>query len=75
MGYFAMHGLVCSKPGKTSTTRFPAYCRPMVVNRRSDPSTNNAPVEIILRGEILDFGGWLYGQVMTTTMYGLRALF
>lgn len=34
------------------------------VNRRSDPSTNNAPVETFAKGDVLDFGGWLYGQVI-----------
>lgn len=34
------------------------------VYRRKSPSTNETALELFKGGEVLDFGGWLYGQVV-----------
>ena len=34
------------------------------VNRRSDPSVNQNAIETFPKGDVLDFGGWIYGQTV-----------
>lgn len=34
------------------------------VNRRSQPNTNVPAIETFAKGEVLDFGGWIFGQTV-----------
>lgn len=43
---------------------FQRVVSPAGVYRRKSPTTNETAIELFKGGEVLDFGGWIYGQVV-----------